>query len=74
MGILSGKMIFLNGSVAGYVLYRHPERVCAGRAMFVKSIDKSKPLVVGETKPGAIQFRPEVSQRAEVVFYRKGDA
>jgi hypothetical protein len=67
-------MIFPDGLVAGYVLYRHLERMWAGLAVFVKDIDKSQPFVVGETKPGAIQFCLEVTQRAEVVFYRKGDA
>ena len=44
------------------------------RAMPIKFIDIGERLVVGETKPPAIQFRAEAAQRAQVVGDAEGDA
>jgi hypothetical protein len=39
--------------------------------MFIKGIDISKPFIISETNPFAIQFGPARTDRSQVVLYRE---
>src|SRR5258708_33907423 len=41
--------------------------------MFIEFIKKGQPLVIGKTKPFAVQFSPEIADSSQVVLHDKRD-
>src|SRR6185312_530032 len=60
-------MKFFNSLISGDVLDAYPQRVRAAGTVFIEGIDPGAVLVIGETKPPAIEFGAEMPCRVKVV-------